>query len=71
MPAEAGIQGTRQNLAALDSRFRGNDDASYGPISAQIVGCIAAGAEIAIFVWNGVVYNNRRRESLPRTALGE
>src|SRR5712691_10799557 len=26
MPAKAGIKGNRPNLAALDSRFRGNDE---------------------------------------------
>jgi hypothetical protein len=28
MPAKAGIQGNQRGLAALDSRFRGNDEKS-------------------------------------------
>jgi hypothetical protein len=30
-PAQAGVQGQRQNLAALDSRLRGNDEIQFFP----------------------------------------
>jgi len=37
-PAKAGVQGSRWSLAALDSRFRGNDE--YCALTASLSHCL-------------------------------